>query len=48
MAECVNKKNKGGNRKYVWFVSFWDEKLWAGWQTDKKIPYFFKFFFGDN
>ena len=32
---------KSSNRKYVWFASFWDEKLRAGGWVDKKIPYFF-------
>ena len=31
---------QGGNRKYVWFASFWDEKLGTGGRADKKIPYF--------
>ena len=29
-------------------MSFWDEKLWVGWQMDKKIPYFLKIFFEDD
>ena len=31
------KNNLGSNRKYVWFESFWDEKLGAGERADKKI-----------
>ena len=31
---------QGGNRKYVWFASFSDEKLGMGGRADKKILYF--------
>ena len=35
----------GGNRKYVWFASFWDKKLGAGGWADKEIPVIFILFF---
>ena len=40
--------NHGSNQKYVWFVSFWDEKLGVLGQADMKMSYFFKKNSGDD
>ena len=48
MKYCLHCWFLGGNQKYVWFTSFWDEKLGVDGWVNKKIPHFYYFFSGDN